>query len=79
MEIERKFLVDEMPAGLADYRCCHIEQAYLSFDPEVRIRRQNDTFYLTEKSGGALVREEHENEIQNRTMMRKCAAFNPIS
>lgn len=63
LEIERKFLVKEMPANLAIYPSYHIEQAYVSYDPEVRIRRKNDTYYLTEKGEGDLVREEREAEI----------------
>jgi CYTH domain-containing protein len=64
LEIERKFLVADMPPVLGQYPRYEIEQAYLSFDPEVRIRRKDDTYYLTEKGEGSLVREEHEREIQ---------------
>lgn len=59
MEIERKFLIRQMPASLSSFECLLIEQAYLCTDPVVRIRRQNDACYLTYKGKGLLAREEH--------------------
>lgn len=61
MEIERKYLIeaDEMPADCLSYPFLQIEQAYLSTDPVVRIRRQDDSFYLTYKSRGKMAREEY--------------------
>ncbi|SKB59274.1 CYTH domain-containing protein [Lachnospiraceae bacterium] len=49
-EIERKWLVKEVPSGLEQYECLQIEQAYLSSSPTVRVRRENDHFYLTYKA-----------------------------
>ncbi len=59
MEIERKFTVKALPKNLADYPCHKIEQAYLNTDPVVRIRRQDDEYYLTYKGKGLLAREEY--------------------
>lgn len=59
MEIERKYLIDTIPFNLNNYKCLLIEQGYLSTDPVVRVRRQNDDFYLTYKSKGLLAREEY--------------------
>lgn len=61
MEIERKFLINEIPShiNLSSYKCRHIEQAYLCCEPVVRVRRDNDDFYLTYKSKGLMVREEY--------------------
>ncbi|MCD7920858.1 MAG: CYTH domain-containing protein [Clostridiales bacterium] len=59
MEIERKFLISELPDHLSDYPCHQIEQGYLCTDPVVRIRRQDDSFILTYKSGGMMSREEY--------------------
>ncbi|MCM1468294.1 MAG: CYTH domain-containing protein [Alistipes sp.] len=59
MEIERKFLVDHIPYDLNGFHCRQIEQAYLNTEPVVRIRRDNDAYYLTYKSKGFLVREEY--------------------
>ncbi len=49
VEIERKWLVDEVPYKLEDLECLDIEQAYLSSSPTVRVRKENDKYYLTYK------------------------------
>ena len=59
MEIERKFLIKKLPENLESYPCLFIEQAYLCTDPVVRIRRQNDEYYMTYKGTGLMVREEY--------------------
>ena len=59
MEIERKFTIKELPIDLESQTCLHIEQAYLNTDPVIRIRRQNDEYYLTYKGKGLLAREEY--------------------
>lgn len=61
MEIERKFLTNpaRLPFHPEDYPCRHIEQAYLCTAPVVRIRRDNDSWFLTYKSKGLMVREEY--------------------
>ena len=59
MEIERKFTVKELPKDLEKYPCHIIEQAYLNTDPVVRVRRQDDEYYMTYKGKGLLVREEY--------------------
>ena len=46
MEIERKYLIDEIPFDLKDYSCKVIEQGYLNTDPVVRVRRSNDKYNL---------------------------------
>ena len=58
MEIERKFTINKLPENLSQYTCLTLEQAYLNTDPVVRVRRQNDDFYLTYKGKGFLAREE---------------------
>ncbi len=58
MEIERKFTIKTMPADLEQYPFLHIEQAYLSVDPVVRVRKENDQYYLTYKGSGMLARTE---------------------
>lgn len=59
MEIERKYLISRPPAGYTSYPHHFIEQGYLSTDPVVRIRREDEAFYLTYKSKGLLIREEY--------------------
>lgn len=59
MEIERKYLISQPPANYTTYPYHLIEQGYLSTEPVVRIRREDETFYLTYKSKGLLEREEY--------------------
>ncbi len=59
MEIERKFTVTKLPEHLESYPCHIIEQAYLNTDPVVRIRKEDDSYYLTYKGKGLLAREEY--------------------
>ena len=61
MEIERKFLIDKIPDSieLPLLKCRHIEQGYLCTEPVVRVRRDNDEYYLTYKSKGLMSREEY--------------------
>lgn len=60
MEIERKFLVQELPENLKQYPYSCIEQAYISTTPVIRVRRKDDRYILTCKGQGFLSREEHE-------------------
>ncbi len=59
MEIERKFTVKSIPGNLASYPCRKLEQGYLNTAPVVRVRREDDNYYLTYKGKGFLVREEY--------------------
>lgn len=62
-EIERKFLIDAFPDDLPLLHTQRVFQAYLSLEPEVRLRRaeqdgQVTARSLTIKSGSGLVRRE---------------------
>lgn len=59
MEIERKFLIEKLPADLTGYKCLLIEQAYLCTCPVIRIRREDDSYYMTYKGKGLMMREEY--------------------
>ena len=61
MEIERKFLIskENLPADLDSYPHHKLEQGYLSTAPVVRIRKEDDNYYLTYKSKGLMTREEY--------------------
>ena len=59
MEIERKYLIKELPQNLEQFPCKHIAQGYLNTDPVVRIRRTDDKYTLTYKGKGLMVREEY--------------------
>ena len=58
-EIERKYLIHTPPEALETFPSHRIEQGYLCTDPVVRIRRQDDAYYLTYKSKGLMIREEY--------------------
>lgn len=59
MEIERKFTIRKLPENMETYPFHRIEQAYLNTDPVIRIRRQDDSYYMTYKGTGMLAREEY--------------------
>lgn len=58
MEIERKFILKSLPADLESYPFHHIEQAYLCINPVVRVRKQDNEYYMTYKGTGLMAREE---------------------
>ncbi len=62
-EVERKFLVRELPDDLVSYPSDKIAQGYISLDPagaQVRLRRRGYHTLLTIKSGRGLARAEEE-------------------
>lgn len=63
MEIERKFLVKECPKNIDEYECISMEQTYISVNPTIRLRRENEKYILTVKGSGLISREEFELEI----------------
>ena len=58
MEIERKFTVGKLP-DISKYDFHVMEQGYLNTNPVVRVRKEDDTYYLTYKGKGLLAREEY--------------------
>lgn len=65
-EIERKFLLDSVPVDkIREARQMSIIRGYLLLDErrELRIRKIDNRYYMTRKSGFGLVREEYEVEI----------------
>lgn len=74
MEIERKFTVRSIPGNLSQYPHHLIEQGYLNTNPVVRVRREDDTYYLTYKGKGLMAREEYNlplNEEAYRHLIQK--------
>ncbi len=66
IEIERKFLIDQLPSWVKHNPADVIEQGYLAItdELEVRIRRKGQRAFLTVKSAGARSRIEEEIEIE---------------
>ena len=52
MEIEKKFTIKQLPADLDKYDHHMIEQAYLTTSPTIRVRREDDRYYMTYKGVG---------------------------
>lgn len=50
VEIEKKFTVKRLPEDLEKYPFHEIEQGYLNVHPAIRVRRQDDIYYMTYKS-----------------------------
>lgn len=65
MEIERKFLVNEIPFELDQYSFSTIQQAYIHTTPTIRVRKRNNQYILTLKSKGSLLRHELEMPINS--------------
>lgn len=66
-EIERKYLLKQLPENLNSYKHRRLEQGYLSTSPVVRIRRQDDEYILTYKSAGLMVRKEVELPLDKKS------------
>jgi len=49
IEIEKKYTIIELPEDLEQYDYHIIEQAYLTTDPTIRVRREDGTYYMTYK------------------------------
>lgn len=65
-EIERKFLVVKLPENLDAYPKNEIVQGYLAIAPdgtEIRLRKKEDKYFQTVKTGGSKTRGEFETEI----------------
>ncbi len=63
MEIEKKYLIKEIPIELNKYRYVDMEQAYISVSPVIRVRKADENYILTVKSKGLLSRQEFELDI----------------
>lgn len=77
MEIERKYLIehDSLPINYESYNFHEIEQGYMNTAPVVRVRREDDNYYMTYKSSGLMAREEYNlplNEDSYKHLLKKC-------
>lgn len=65
-EIERKYLVSKEIAedymnrkNNGEFECHEIEQAYLTTEPVIRVRKSDEEYYMTYKGKGFMMREEY--------------------
>ena len=73
-EIERKFLLKQLPPHFEQLKGAPMEQGYLAIEPQgnqVRLRKKGDTVSLTVKRGEGLVRDEHEIEFDSAEAARE--------
>lgn len=63
MEIERKYIIKNVPEQVYNFPCKRISQGYISIDPVIRIRQMDTQYFLTCKGQGLISREEFELEI----------------
>lgn len=89
MEIERKFIIKNVPEQIFNFPCKKISQGYISTDPVIRIRQMDTQYFLTCKGQGLISREEFELEITesqfthlstklDTTLLEKTRYFIPI-
>lgn len=74
-EIERKFLIKDMPDLSKALKAEHIIQGYLCIDPVIRLRKSDDNYYMTYKSKGLLKRVEYNMELNKEAfddLIKKC-------
>ena len=70
MEIERKFLLNKIPDNLETYEKIDLEQAYISTEPVIRVRKKvsakSEKYILTVKSTGLMSRQEFELDMEEK-------------
>ena len=72
IEIERKFLVKEIPDNLNNFEKIDMTQGYLNTAPVVRIRRENNDYVLTYKGSGLLSHSEYNLPLNEESFLKKC-------
>ena len=75
IEIERKFLVKEIPDNLDTYEKIDMTQGYLNTSPVVRVRKENDDYVLTYKGSGLLSHSEYNLPLNKEAfehLLKKC-------
>jgi len=65
LEIEKKYLVKQLPENLSNYPFQEIKQGYIESTGQTsrRVRKKDEHYFYTEKSGTGITRVENEHEI----------------
>jgi len=74
VEIERKYTIKKLP-NLEEFPFHIIEQGYLNTRPTVRVRQEDDEYYMTYKGAGTVSKTEYNlqlNEESYNHMKEKC-------
>lgn len=72
LEVERKFLIETLPSDIDNFKKDFIFQGYLiRNEKEIRIRNvSNQHYFLTEKYGRGMIREEYEKELTREEFLK---------
>ena len=73
LEIERKFTVTELPQDLDNYPFHIIEQGYLNVRPAIRVRREDDIYYMTYKGDNTLAKAREIGKIEYNMPLDKAS------
>ncbi|MDO4787687.1 MAG: CYTH domain-containing protein [Johnsonella sp.] len=77
-EIERKYLVRELPEHLEKFPHQKYIQGYLNISPVIRVRAEAGNYFLTYKSSGMLLREEYNLPLDQKSfehLLQKCEGY----
>lgn len=69
-EIERKFLIKNLPENLDNFTHYEIKQGYISTDPTIRLRQKDNNYILTVKSAGLMKKQEYELDLTEEQFNR---------
>lgn len=69
-EIERKFLIKNLPENLDNFTHYEIRQGYISTDPTIRLRQKDNNYILTVKSAGLMKKQEYELDLTEEQFNR---------
>lgn len=75
IEIERKFLVKKLPDNLESYPKKEILQGYLNTSPAIRVRSENEEYFLTYKGSGFIKHSEYNLPLDRESfnhLINKC-------
>ncbi len=75
VEIERKFLIKEIPFELNSFKNSFIKQGYISIDPVLRLRQTDNEYVFTFKGKGQIKRTEFEFPLSEKQF---CELWNKV-
>ncbi|MEI3162374.1 MAG: CYTH domain-containing protein [Lachnospirales bacterium] len=62
-EIERKFLIKNLPDNIENFTKHEIKQGYISTNPTIRVRQWDENYILTVKGSGTMKKIEYELDL----------------
>ena len=74
IEIEKKYKIRMLPEDFASFPFHEIEQGYLNTNPAIRVRKEDESYYMTYKGQGVMKHTEYNlplDEISYRHLLKK--------